>query len=297
MDRAEGQEARLILLDVDAAHRVDRLFEQVQFPEDLGQEQFEVDGQHIALAAGAEHDVPRDGQQGFRVQLRGIPPVRDEDVRLLPERSQFPFEGPAEFFDLDPFGRCTGNRPLRRDPDGLAREERCRDVFDALRILDDEPLFPGPLVDGEHVVDVGGRRDDRCGTDALSDGPGQVVGAAQVSGEDGDSVGAALIDHDDGGVGHLALHEGRDGPHRDAGGTDEHEGVGLVKHLGGPLREAERLHRATVIVSRGAPFDSFGGRSVKVVWIRSARACPLAVNERMSIFKTRGLLSRSGTRW
>ena len=146
-----------------------------------------------------------------------------------------------EFFHLDSLGRCTGNGPLGRDPHGLSRQERRRDVLDAPGVFDDEALFPGPLVDGEDVVHVGGGRDDRCGADAFRDGPGEVVRAAQVAGEDGDGVGAALVDHDDGGVGHLALHEGRDGPHRDAGGADEHEGVGLVEHLGGPLREAEGL--------------------------------------------------------
>ena len=101
VDGTEGQESRLVFFDVDAADCVDRLFEQVQFAEDLREEQFEVHGQHVAFAAGAEHDVPGHCQQSFRVQLRGVPPVRDEDVRLLSQRPQFSFQGPVEFFHFD----------------------------------------------------------------------------------------------------------------------------------------------------------------------------------------------------
>ena len=146
-----------------------------------------------------------------------------------------------EFLHFDALGRSTGNGPLRRDLHGLAGEERRRDMLDAFGVFDDESLFPGPLVDGEDVVHVGRRCDDRCGADAFRDGAGEVVGAAEVSREDRDGVGAALVDHDDRGVGHFALHEGRDGPHRDARRPDEHERVGLVEHLGGPLRETERF--------------------------------------------------------
>ena len=91
-------------------------------------------------------------------------------------------------------------------------------------------------VQGRQPLHVGGRGDDRGAPQYLGHSPGQVVGPAQVPGEQADGELPGLIHHHHRRVGVLALEIRGDAPHHDPRGHDAHQvvapGKGFLEGLG-----------------------------------------------------------------
>ena len=75
------------------------------------------------------------------------------------------------------------------------------------------------------------RGDDALGSQDGGHLSGEVIGASDMSGEHRDGMLSAAVYADHGGVGMLVFHEGGNGAHADAHGTDEDEGVVVFPFL------------------------------------------------------------------
>ena len=97
--------------------------------------------------------------------------------------------------------------------------------------------MPCPLVYGKEAVGIGGRGDDRDGSAEGGNGPRQVVGTAQMAGQERNRKVSAFVHDHDRRVAGLAAAKRRDGSHRNAHGPHKDQGLVLGKRGGGPLRQ------------------------------------------------------------
>ena len=95
--------------------------------------------------------------------------------------------------------------------------------------------MPCPLVHGKEAVGIGGRGDDRDSPAEGRDGPCQIIGTAQMTGQQRHRKVSAFVHDHDCRVAGLAAAKRRDGPHRDAYGPHKDQGLVLGKRSGGPL--------------------------------------------------------------
>ncbi len=86
-------------------------------------------------------------------------------------------------------------------------------------------------IQGRQPVDVGGRGDDRGAPQYLRHPPGQLVGPAQVTGQETDGELPGLIHHHHRRVGILALEIRGDAAHHDPRGHDAHQVVAACKRF------------------------------------------------------------------
>ena len=96
------------------------------------------------------------------------------------------------------------------------------------------------------MVGIGCGGDDGHRPAHGSKGAGEVVGTAQMAGQDGNGKLPALVQHHHGGVGCLAFAVGRDGPHGDACSPHKNQCVALCKLLRCPVGKLHAAHSAEV---------------------------------------------------
>ena len=106
-------------------------------------------------------------------------------------------------------------------------QELGRNGFDPFRVEHQAILPLCPFVHGKHTVHIRGGGQHRKSAADPADGPGQVVGPAQVPGQDGDGVPGALIHHHNRRVSGFAFQMGCDGPHGDSRRPDVDQAVTL----------------------------------------------------------------------
>ena len=123
-------------------------------------------------------------------------------------------------------GQLPGNGPGGEESYRLSSQQPGGDGQNSLRIAHHQPLPPGPLVHGEHSVYIGGRGNDRDSTDQSSNLPGQIVGSAQMAGEDGDDKLSSLVHHDHRRVGALVAQMRGNRTNRDARCPHKNEPLG-----------------------------------------------------------------------
>ena len=229
MGRAERAQARLVPLQVDAAHLIKRL--------------------------GAQPALRQQCREGLLHRLLpNAPPAahaQHRDARHEPQRArvgavhrQFKIERAAVRRHARR-GRAR-NGPWAAQHRHAARQYFCRHPFDARHIQHTAALPHGPLVHGERSVCVRGRGDDGQRAANSADAPGQTVRAAQVPAQQRHREAAAFVHRHHGRVRRLIPGIRRDGAHRDARRAHIDKRVRVGKGVGCP-----GVQRAAFAAARG----------------------------------------------
>ena len=134
--------------------------------------------------------------------------------------------------------RDARNGPVGCEPHRSARQQCAADLFDALRFQHGTVLVSGPFIHRKHTVCIRGSGNDRHRAAHSSQSPRQLVGPAQMAGENGHRKASALVQHHHRRVRRLAFAVGRNGPHRNAHRAHKNKGIPVCKLPGRPVRKA-----------------------------------------------------------
>ena len=187
-------------------------------------------GRCTPLAADAQYSNTRDNVQGVGRHRRGY---RQGKTCLCGITSRF-----------HTGRRCALYRPITGKTHGTARQQGAAYLFDARRLGHKAVLVLGPLIHGKYTVSVGGGGDDRHRAACFRQPTGQIVGTAQMAGEQRDCKVAALIQHYNGGVGGLAAAVRRDGSHGNADSPHKNKRVTLCKLRSSPIGKGHAVFAA-----------------------------------------------------
>ena len=131
------------------------------------------------------------------------------------------------------FGRCVADKIrvmfVCDDADFLSGEEGAADVFELPDVFDGHVVFFGEGVEGQFAGHVGGGGDDGFAAGEGSHFPCQIVGAAQVTGQQADGVLTALVEDNDSGVARFVDEQRGEDADDDAGRHDADQVVVAVK--------------------------------------------------------------------
>ena len=131
------------------------------------------------------------------------------------------------------FGRCVADKIrvmfVCDDADFLSGEEGAADVFELPDVFDGHVVFFGEGVEGQFAGHVGGGGDNGFASGDGSHFTSQIVGAAQMTGQEADGVLSALVHDDDAGIAGLVDQQRGQNADDDAGGHDADQIVVFVK--------------------------------------------------------------------
>ena len=219
MRLAERQQPCFVLFQVDAGGGADAgRGKAVGFAE-RSKSCFQLFGGGAALAADAQHADAGDKVQRISGREKG----QGEVCCVLRLGRNYPRRSRA------------GKGKFRPDRNGLPGQQLPTDGLDPRRFQHLTILMLRPLVHSENPVGIRRRGDDRHRPAERRKLACQIVGPAQMAGQDRHREASAFVQHDHGGVAGFALAMGRNGPHRNADGPHKYQGIRADKLRRCPL--------------------------------------------------------------